>query len=58
MTFTCPFCGMTSRHPQDVAERYCGSCHVFVDDVEERRSFEGRSTEGLERNTGEIQGRP
>lgn len=25
----CNFCGMTSHHPQDVANRYCGKCQRF-----------------------------
>ena len=28
-SITCLVCGMTSHHPQDVAQRYCGHCHVF-----------------------------
>jgi hypothetical protein len=31
--FTCKFCGTTTRHPDDVSERYCPVCHVFVEDV-------------------------
>jgi Domain of unknown function (DUF3846) len=30
--FECPRCGAVSFHPRDIAERYCGRCHVFVDD--------------------------
>jgi hypothetical protein len=26
-SITCPICGMTSYHPTDVAEGYCGRCH-------------------------------
>ncbi|MFJ9719968.1 hypothetical protein ACIRPQ_29250 [Streptomyces sp. NPDC101213] len=26
---TCPECGRVSHHPQDIAEDYCGRCHVF-----------------------------
>ena len=26
---TCLLCGRTSYHPSAIAERYCGSCHVF-----------------------------
>lgn len=33
-SFTCPWCGSTSWHPSDVAEEYCGHCHVFVGDLE------------------------
>ena len=28
--FTCPVCHMTSYHPEDVRNRYCGNCHEFV----------------------------
>jgi hypothetical protein len=31
-SITCQRCGMTSHHPKDVAEKYCGHCHVFHDD--------------------------
>lgn len=27
---TCPRCGMTSWHPRDVAEGYCGKCHDWT----------------------------
>jgi hypothetical protein len=29
----CLLCGARSFHPIDVAERYCGACHVFHDSV-------------------------
>ena len=29
-SFTCPVCGMTSGHPTDVAEGYCGNCHDWT----------------------------
>jgi hypothetical protein len=25
-TFTCPVCGRTSHHPEDVRQRWCGAC--------------------------------
>jgi hypothetical protein len=31
MSYTCPFCGITSHHPRDKAERYCGRCKLFAD---------------------------
>jgi hypothetical protein len=31
-SITCTKCRKTSRNPQDVAQRYCGHCHVFHDD--------------------------
>lgn len=30
-SFTCPRCFRTSYHPTDIAQRYCGACHRFVD---------------------------
>ena len=30
MSFTCPRCGMTSHHPRDVQEGYCGACHDWT----------------------------
>jgi hypothetical protein len=32
MSFTCPICGRVSYHPSDEKYRYCGACHLFVDD--------------------------
>lgn len=31
-SFTCPACGMTSHHPADAANGYCGRCHAFTGD--------------------------
>ena len=31
--FVCPRCSIISVNPNDVRERYCGRCHLFVDDV-------------------------
>lgn len=28
-TITCRLCSMTSYHPEDIRQRYCGHCHVF-----------------------------
>lgn len=28
---TCPKCGRTSYHPEDIRNRYCGACHLFHD---------------------------
>ena len=33
MSFTCPRCGVTSHHPKDEQESYCGNCHVFINDI-------------------------
>lgn len=27
---TCPTCGLTSHHPKDIAEGYCGHCHDWT----------------------------
>ena len=32
-SITCPKCGRTSYHPEDVRQRYCGACHRFHDDM-------------------------
>jgi hypothetical protein len=29
-SITCPACGMTSRHPDDIREGYCGNCHDWT----------------------------
>lgn len=31
-SFTCPRCGRTSYHPDDVANNYCGNCHWWTGD--------------------------
>jgi hypothetical protein len=31
-SITCPHCHLTSYHPSDIRERYCGYCHRFHDD--------------------------
>lgn len=30
-SFICPRCGRRSYHPTDIAQRYCGACHRFLD---------------------------
>ncbi len=32
-SITCTKCRNTSNHPSDVAEHYCGFCHVFHDSL-------------------------
>jgi hypothetical protein len=32
-TYTCPRCGRVSHNPNDLANRYCGACHLFEDDL-------------------------
>jgi ribosomal protein L37E len=29
-TITCPRCGRTSAHPDDIREGYCGNCHDWT----------------------------
>jgi ribosomal protein L37E len=29
-SITCPRCGLTSYHPKDIAEGYCGRCHDWT----------------------------
>jgi ribosomal protein S27AE len=36
---TCPFCMAQSFNPHDVEHRYCGRCHVFIDDELARRKL-------------------
>lgn len=30
-SFTCPRCGLRSYNSNDIAQRYCGACHRFLD---------------------------
>jgi hypothetical protein len=32
-SLTCPHCGRTSYNVNDLTNRYCGWCHVFLDDA-------------------------
>jgi hypothetical protein len=32
-TITCHKCGLTSSNLKDVANRYCGGCHIFHEDM-------------------------
>ena len=36
-SYTCPACGMTSYHPEDVRHEYCGNCHKTRLEVEADR---------------------
>jgi rubrerythrin len=35
-SFVCPLCDARSYNPNDIAQRYCGRCHAFVDDPRHR----------------------
>lgn len=39
--FTCPFCSSISHNPNDLEQRYCARCSVFVDDAITRREKHG-----------------
>ena len=41
-SITCRTCGLTSYNPNDVAQRFCGNCHVFLDPVDEVYEFDCR----------------
>lgn len=45
-SITCPRCGMTSWHPKDVEEGYCGHCHAWT-------ALDDEVIRGIERLTGE-----
>jgi hypothetical protein len=34
VSITCPECGKTSHHPQDIEQGYCGNCHWWTSDPE------------------------
>lgn len=36
-SYTCPGCGMTSYHPEDVRHEYCGNCHKTRLEIETNR---------------------
>ena len=42
-SITCPVCGMTSYHPVDIAEGYCGNCHDFTGVPIQRRESDSDS---------------
>jgi predicted ATP-dependent serine protease len=61
-TFTCPRCGMTSAHPKDVEQGYCGNCHdwtggVMAEQSDRYKAMLARSedTLDLELRRSEIQ---
>jgi len=39
-SITCHTCGLTSYHPKDVEQRYCGKCHKFHDDEADKQSIQ------------------
>lgn len=49
-TVTCPVCGMTTAHPEDVREGYCAECHDWTSPPAVMRDF--ASDTGIE--TGHV----
>lgn len=45
--YTCPHCRRTSYNAHDKANRYCGGCHHFCDDVEAETYLEERYTKAM-----------
>jgi len=45
-SITCHVCGLTSWNPNDVAQKYCGCCHVFHDQREMLARLERLEAEG------------
>jgi hypothetical protein len=39
-SITCPRCGLTSWHPDDVKHRYCGNCNMFHEDMKIAETLE------------------
>jgi hypothetical protein len=37
--YTCPRCGRSTSAPDDIANRYCGHCHVFGADLMRMRLY-------------------
>lgn len=38
-SYTCPKCGMTSYHPDDIKYEYCGNCHKTKRELEAEAYF-------------------
>lgn len=53
---TCGACGVTSHNPHDVAERYCGHCHVFHDDAVRTATWAKVRARGTVKQKGQING--
>lgn len=46
-SYTCPKCGMTSYHPEDVKHEYCGSCHKTRRELDFSKMTEGEALYSL-----------
>lgn len=52
-SITCPECGLTSHHPEDVAQGYCGACSWWTSDpVLGRCPVPGSTEPGTQARTG------
>ena len=45
-SITCPLCGRTSYHPQDIKHRYCGNCHMFHDECRFQAELSKKERDG------------
>lgn len=55
-SITCLFCNRTSCNAKDVAERFCGNCNVFHDDIWMASEFLEEIREVFRRIANEEQG--
>jgi len=39
-SITCPRCGMTSYHPEDIRQGYCGNCHDWTSEPRDDQAQE------------------
>lgn len=46
-SYTCPKCGMTSYHPEDIKNQYCGNCHTTQGMVDFSKMTEGEALYSL-----------
>ncbi len=46
-SITCKLCGMTSYNPNDIANRYCGNCYMFLDALERDPDHPGKEAKGV-----------
>ncbi|KKM23194.1 hypothetical protein LCGC14_1617650 [marine sediment metagenome] len=42
-SYTCPECGMTSYHPEDVKHEYCANCHKTKRELDFSKMTEGQA---------------
>lgn len=45
-SITCPECGSTTHHPEDVKQGYCSQCHWWTSDPQLAPYNPGRKTDG------------